>query len=83
VVAEVLDMREIHGEGHMSPRQPAKADAAEYDRLLGLIRSGKIEGDPTLIVFSTDGLLQFSRADLIPWFYCSTARVGELLEELL
>jgi hypothetical protein len=70
----------------MSPRQPAnraKAEAAEYDRLLGLVRSGKIEGDPTLIIFSSDGLLQFSRADLIPWFYCSTARVGELLEDLL
>ena len=56
-----------------------EAEGAEYDRILGLLRSGEIKGDPTLIVFSTDGLLQFARADLIPFFYCPTKRVEELL----
>ena len=56
-----------------------KAEAAEYKRLLDLIRAGELEPDPTLIVFSSDGLLQFARADLIPFFYCPAERVEDLL----
>lgn len=55
------------------------AASAEYNRILNLIRAGEIEADPTLILFSSDGILHFSRADLIPWFYCSTEHVEELL----
>lgn len=56
---------------------------AEYNRVLALIRAGEIKPDPTLVLFSSDGIVHFSRADLIPWFYLSTERVEELLEEFL
>jgi len=56
---------------------------AEFNRILALIRSGELRPDPTLILFSSDGIVHFSRADLIPWLYCSTERVEELLEEFL
>ena len=56
------------------------AASREYDRILGLLHSGDLKADPTHIVFSTDGLLQFARADLIPFFHCSGERVEELLQ---
>ena len=58
-----------------------KTEAAEYERILGLLRSGEIKGDSTLIVFSCDGILQFSRADLVPFFYCSGSVVEEYLKD--
>jgi hypothetical protein len=48
----------------------------EYSRVMGLIRSGKLERDNRLAVVDIDGLLQFVQLDFIPFFYCS----GEVVE---
>lgn len=55
------------------------AEHREYHRLMKMIRADDIETDSAVIVFSSDGILQFARADLIPWFYCTTERVEDLL----
>jgi len=51
----------------------------EYDRIMQLIREKKIETDPRLVVVEIDGLLQFMRADFIPFIYCP----GEIVEGYL
>lgn len=56
-------------------------DEKEYQRILKLIRSGKIKHDNLLVVVDIDGLLQFMRLDFIPFFYCPTERVEEYLED--
>jgi len=48
----------------------------EYDRIMKLVREKKLETDPSLIVVDVDGLLQFMRADFIPFFYVP----GEIVE---
>lgn len=60
----------------------ATPEGREYRRIVTMIRTGEIENDSTLIIFSTDGLLQFSRADLIPWFYETTEPIEDLLERV-
>jgi hypothetical protein len=58
---------------------PLSAADLETDRLLSLLRQHELDYDPSLILFSTDGLLQFARADLIPFCYCSGERVEDML----
>jgi hypothetical protein len=52
----------------------------EYQRITKLVKSKQIDTDSTLVLAEIDGLVQFFRADFIPFFYCSGERVEELLD---
>ena len=56
-----------------------EAQDREHDRIMALLRSGKLQRDNRLAVVDIDGLLQFTQLDFIPFFYCD----GEVVEQYL
>lgn len=60
-------------------KQPDGVFDREWLRTMRLIKRREVVRDSLLAVVDIDGLLQFTQLDFIPFFYCPTKRVEELL----